>query len=283
MVIVKLTNGFGNNLFQYIAGRLLAEFHGKELGLILPFEDYYGLKEFDSLKLKFDYIVDNNIKDDYIRITEKNYLKSFDKKYTNYILLLDGYFEDYNFYLPHLQKIKEWFPKINKRKKNDLVFHLRTGDRLFYKAHYDSNGVPLVSVKSIDKAIKNIEYERIYIVSDLPKLELIKLNELKQYNFHLKVAEENSVDDKIALNYHNSIIEMFIKYKPIFQNAEISMDFNLIRTFKNIIFQHSTLAWWAAALSDADSVGVYGPWRPYKGKNNKNLSDVPILGWYQWF
>ena len=31
MVIIKLTNGFGNNLFQYIAGRLLAEFHNQSL------------------------------------------------------------------------------------------------------------------------------------------------------------------------------------------------------------------------------------------------------------
>ena len=41
------------------------------------------------------------------------------------------------------------------------------------------------------------------------------------------------------------------------------------------------MAWWAAVLSDTKSVGGYGPWRPYKN-NNKNLSKIPIQGWYKW-
>ena len=59
-------------------------------------------------------------------------------------------------------------------------------------------------------------------------------------------------------------------------------DFNFIRTFDNILFEHGTLGWWAAFLSDASKVGVYGPWRAWKGKSNKNLSQVSLEGWFQW-
>ena len=59
-------------------------------------------------------------------------------------------------------------------------------------------------------------------------------------------------------------------------------DFTFIRGFKNILFQHGTLSWWAAILSEADKVGVYGPWRPWKGDSNKNLSNVNIEGWFKW-
>ena len=45
MVIIKLTNGFGNNLFQYIAGRLLAEFHNQKL-ICEPLEvNYYASED----------------------------------------------------------------------------------------------------------------------------------------------------------------------------------------------------------------------------------------------
>ena len=48
MIYIKLTNGFGNNLFQYIAGRLLAEKHNNKIILIPPFKDYYGLENIKS-------------------------------------------------------------------------------------------------------------------------------------------------------------------------------------------------------------------------------------------
>jgi hypothetical protein len=48
------------------------------------------------------------------------------------------------------------------------------------------------------------------------------------------------------------------------------------------LFQHSTLAWWAAVIGGTKQVGVYGPWRSYKNERNKNLSHIPLPGWFQW-
>ena len=84
------------------------------------------------------------------------------------------------------------------------------------------------------------------------------------------------------MDYFNSFIEGFAEYEPIMEKRTIVEDFNFIRSFDNIMFQHGTLGWWASALSDASKVGVYGPWRPWKGTSNKNLSQVNFDGWFQW-
>ena len=53
-------------------------------------------------------------------------------------------------------------------------------------------------------------------------------------------------------------------------------------SFNMFLFQHSTLAWWAAVIGGTKQVGVYGPWRSYKKERNKNLSHIPLPGWFQW-
>jgi len=283
LVIVKLTNGFGNNLFQYIAGRLLAEAHGKELGLMLPFDGYYGLIEFKKLGLKFDLVIDEELKGNFVKVTETNYIESFQKKYIDYNLELDGYFEDYTFFLPYLKTIKKWFPQVIKRFNNDLVLHLRLGDRLFLSDTYKSNG--FVTPLDFTEAIRKIEYEKFFIVTDMPLWKEIDIKTLSSLSFHQNKVKE--VNLKIALEYLNSLIYSLNELNPIVchrkqKNGSVADHFSFLRTFNNIIFQHSTTAWWASVLSDATSVGVYGPWRPFKHNGNKNLSQIPLPGWYKW-
>ena len=74
----------------------------------------------------------------------------------------------------------------------------------------------------------------------------------------------------------------FAKYNPSVVQRSIVEDFNFIRNSNNILFEHGTLSWWAAVLSDAKKVGVYGPWRPWKGQKNKNLSNIPLENWFKW-
>ncbi len=282
LVFIKLTNGFGNNLFQYIAGRLLAEFHQGELILCPYDENYYGIKYFKELNLNFNNVelISENM--DQVLVTDKNYLEFFDRKFNKVDLVIDGYFEDYSFFLKHINKIKSWFKPVKDINENDLVFHLRTGDRLFYSAHYKPSGEPRVSVYSIESAINKINFNQLYIVSDLPKFEIINMKILKSYKFHIDPGKVSPQLYSWALNYHNTLIEMLAQYFPKFQSSQIHEDFNLLRSFRKIIFQHSTLAWWASFLSEAHSVGVYGPWRPYKENTNKNLSNIPLPGWYKW-
>ena len=101
-------------------------------------------------------------------------------------------------------------------------------------------------------------------------------------NFHRSVPENASVEPQESVNYFNSLVRAFDKYNPRVQKRTVGEDFDFIRSFDNILFQHGTLGWWGSVLSTASKVGVYGPWRPWKGNSNKNLSKIPLEGWFQW-
>ena len=70
-------------------------------------------------------------------------------------ILLKGYFEDKRYYEPNRQLIKSWFPYIPKKNNKDLVFHFRTGDRLFYKNEFDSKPKSDKIKKRPDQLIRN--------------------------------------------------------------------------------------------------------------------------------
>lgn len=65
-------------------------------------------------------------------------------------------------------------------------------------------------------------------------------------------------------------------------NTHFRSQYLLQKFRQQILFQHGTMAWWAATLSHASRVGVYGPWRPTKGAKNKNLGRTDFPGWYSW-
>jgi len=53
-IAVKLTNGFGNNIFQYGAGRLLADYHKCYFFAIPPSKEYYAIDSLVALGVNFD-------------------------------------------------------------------------------------------------------------------------------------------------------------------------------------------------------------------------------------
>jgi len=276
MIYVQLTNGFGNNLFQSIAGKILSEHNKDQLFLIEPFENYYGKPPLQQLGFEFANW-ERPIKPDRI-IKEGQYVSAFDIKTVGSIVLLSGYFEDYRYYLNNRQKIKDWFPKIEKRNVDDLVLHIRGGDRLFYKSTFDYKPSPQQYLSALQK----FDFEKLYIVSDMPKWDYITEEELQNIKFHVDVAAIDRVPLEDSVKYFNSLVAGLSTYSPIFERKTIIGDFNFIRSCDNILFENGTLSWWAAFLSDAKKVGVYGPWRPWKGKSNKNLSQAPLDGWFQW-
>ena len=161
------------------------------------------------------------------------------------------------------------------------MIHFRAGDRLFYKNEFDYKP----SVKSYINAIKKFDFENLYIVTDMPKWEYLTAEKLNNTKFHVNIPSEVRVPIKKSVDYFNSFVDAFEAYRPIV-NADktrtIFEDFNFIREFDNILFQLGTLGWWASVLSNASKVGVYGPWRQWKGENNKNLSKIDLQGWFQW-
>tara|TARA_B100000131_G_scaffold323231_1_gene380714 strand:- start:7516 stop:8343 length:828 start_codon:yes stop_codon:yes gene_type:complete len=274
MVYVQLTNGFGNNLFQYIAGRLLATFHGQEVVAVPPTPDYYGIREFEKIGIALHNTEIPNCE----LVSDINYTHFFNSKYKNSDFVIRGYFENYKYFKNNIDLIKTWFPDIKNKNENDLVLHFRAGDRLFYANEYDSKP----QAQNFVNAIQQFNFDNLYIVTDMPEWEQISPQQLNNMKFHVNVEEDKRVSPQQSVDYFNSIVEGLSQFNPIHRKNSVAEDFSFIRCFNNILFQHGTLCWWAAALSDAKKVGVYGPWRPWKGASNKNLSDVNLEGWFKW-
>lgn len=278
MVIVGLTNGFGNNLFQYIAAKQLADFHEQELFVVAP-PNYYAKSDLESIGIEFRSPPRRQPgQQAAIQVNDSNYQDFFSEKITDRNFSVSGYFEDYNFYVDNLSEIKSWFPTVRKRNDKDLVIHFRTGDRLFYKNEFDYKP----TCEQYLKAVKKFKFDNLHIVTDMPVWKYIDRGELEQMSFHVNVPPHQRVDLSRSVDYFNSLVHGFSKLNPIVENRSIIEDFNFIRTFDNILFEHGTMGWWAAALSSASKIGVYGPWRPWKGESNKNLSQVGLKGWFQW-
>ena len=123
MIYCKITNGFGNNVFQYVAARLLAEYKGEQLRLVAPEPNYYGIEPLEQCGAKFS----TDIPDRFDIVADDNsYVSLFKTDIKNKNILLSGYFENYKYYLGSRDIIKSWFPEVKKRTTNDLVVHVRT-------------------------------------------------------------------------------------------------------------------------------------------------------------
>jgi len=124
-VIVNFTIGFGNNIFQYCFARLLAEKTGFKLlhGAISELGIKSQVVEADKT-LKTYIVSDANA---------KIFMEAPDIEDCN--LYVQGYFEDYTYYVPHVEKIRSWFPVIPVTNNKDLILHLRLQNRLVQQSH----------------------------------------------------------------------------------------------------------------------------------------------------
>ena len=274
MVYVQLTNGFGNNLFQYNAARLLATFHEQEIVAVPPSADYYGIEEFKKIGIELKVVK----MPECLNVNETNFTHYFNSNYKNSDFLVTGYYENYKYFKNNIELIKSWYPEAQKHNGNDLILHLRAGDRLFYANEYDSKPQALNYIN----AIKQFDFEKLYIVTDMPEWKTITVEDLEKMKFHVDVPDSARVAPQQSVDYFNSLVNGLAQFEPIHSKNTVAEDFTLIRGFDNILFQHGTLAWWAAVLSDAKKVGVFGPWRPWKGASNKNLSNINLEGWFKW-
>ncbi len=274
-VLVQLTNGFGNNIFQYVAARNLAKYHKAAVVAKPPHEGYYAIPCLQKLGVNFNIPEMNNRIQ---HVTDSNYIKAFQPNHSGCDFLVSGYFEDYRYYYKMRDNIKTWFPDVETRQNRDLVVHMRAGDRLFYKNEFYIKP----QVENYLRAIEQFDFENIHIVTGMPKWDYVTKEELSEMKFHLNVPDSERVPIEESVYYFNSLVEGLSKYKPIVNQRTVGEDFDFIRSFRNILFEHGTLSWWAAFLSNADKVGVYGPWRAWKGKSNKNLSQIPLESWFRW-
>jgi hypothetical protein len=135
--------------------------------------------------------------------------------------------------------------------------------------------------------IKSFDYEKLYIVTDastweeLDKKDVSKMQKKRVKSSRKKHISLAAADNSVK--YMHDLVTTLAPFNPIIvHHSNYMKDFDFIRSFDKIIIHNSTFSWWAAVLSQATRVGVYEPWKPAKGKRNKNLGHTNYPGWFGW-
>jgi len=284
---MKFSNGFGNNLFQYCFGRLLSEYHGlnyshsfiPELGI--KEEKHLFNKKFKTIKFK----AKSNFE---AKKYDKNHQKWFSPKYNNYNFDFNHfmfYFEDYTLYESRLDTIRRWFSPVEKTNYNDLVIHFRLKNRLVWETHYKNFVKPEIYNRIISS---NFKFNKLYIVTDADKWDYINKEDVKKLQSEIKIKYKKNPTGFIkiqkSVDFMNELIDSLKEFDPIlYHGKKFIDDFTFVRSFDQIMFKNSTFAWWASVLSEASRIGVFGPWKPGKGKGKvRNLGKTNFKGWFSW-
>lgn len=274
-VEIIFTKGFGNNLFQYAFGRILAEYHSiplfhKEIYNI-P-EQKVNIQRNDLYYVKTDWKRSDN--------ETKQFYRTLFKEKRHFVL--KDYFEDYTLYLPHEHRIQSWFPRIPLENTDDLVVHFRAGDALLYK----NNIVNFPTIEEWQNILNQIQFNQLYVVTDSTQFTPLTLEQIdntiknickkRGYN-----TRQKFISNEDGLEITNKYIDMFNRYNCIWIHHENFLDdFNYLRKFDKILIGPSTFSWWATFLSQANNKYVYKYWRKGKGDRNKNLGLT--INWNQW-
>ena len=286
-VIINFTIGFGNNLFQYAYGRLLAKKNGLSLHHRAIEEMGIGASH---------QVIDKSLRT--LVVDDHNYKKvmfASDIKHCN--IIVNGYFEDYKFIKPHLGEIRSWFQHPAVTNKEDLILHLRLQNRLIQVSHNKNH----ISADAFKRAISNFDYKRLHIVTDAEKWEPYTISDIERIRHEIKIGPNpptNSpwVEPEQSLEYINHLIGGLSDLDPIVHcngknviegsgglRGGFIDDFNLLRSFDQVIVHNSTFSWWAATLSGASKVGIFSPWKIAKPENQRrNLGDTDYNGWFSW-
>jgi hypothetical protein len=214
MIQVNYRERLGNNMFQYALGRILAESMGYELVAgALPFPATHERVAGESYTEP---------------VEKKRFIEDIAAVVSNpkkRKVILEGFFQQSSYYLPHIEKIKKWFAFPENYWKeackndfadigpSDVLMYLRLGD-------YYSKGYTLTRQFYLD-ALAMSRPRRLFIVTENPS---------------------------------HVFLEDFKKYNPTYISGTPIADMSVGRLFNKIIISASTFALWAAILSDATEI-----------------------------
>ena len=287
-VYINYTIGFGNNIFQYCMARLLAETHGMKLAHHNPDLEKIGIvssspEQSNNLPT---YLVDDS-----------NYKKHLLSQHADCNFVVRGYFEDYKIFKPHLKRIRSWFEPVEVTNKSDLVVHMRLQNRLVQVSHNKNH----ITADSFKEVIKKFEYDKLHIVTDSEKWGGYTLEDINKIRHEISVGPNppvNSpwVEPEQSLEYANHLMDGLSELNPIVHlngattlpgsgglRGDFIDDFNLTRSFNQVIIFNSTFSWWAATLSGAEKVAIFNPWKiAKKPEARRNLGNTSYPGWFSW-
>lgn len=236
MVVVQHRGRLGNQMFQYAAGRIIAEAKGYKLATI-----------------RSDDIILESVFPNAAPLTEG--IETHDNALTfglhsacptiqhldmdaaikhNGKIFLGGYWQKHYLYTPHIEKIRKWFEydesSYEKPGADDIVVYVRLGDYLTCK-WYLTPKIYIDIVKTMGP------YNRCIIQTDSPEAPV--LNEFKRL-------------ENVVIN-----------------NTGLLADFTMLKHAKRLVLSQSSFGFWAAFLGNPDVVYAplnenrAKPWWPY--------------------
>lgn len=287
---VHFSIGFGNNIFQYVFSRLVAE--KNNLFLCSPGIPELGINPTET-------VIDQSLP--FIHIGNEGYKTGvYDKHlkadYSNHnVIVKGGFFEDYTLYQPYLEKIRNWFTHSSyKRNTSDLVIHFRLQNRLVMVNHYLNFIEPFEYKNVIDR----FSFDKLHIVTDAEKWDYHNENDIKRIRKDI-MKGPNPAAHKIktyeSIDYMNSLVDVLSEYNPVIHTSQEGTipgsgalrggfidAFDYIRSFDKGILYNSTFSWWGLVLGGAKEVGVFSQWKPGREDNQPNLGETSYPGWFRW-
>jgi hypothetical protein len=231
MVKVIYDGNLGNWLFQYCFGRILAE----RLGYRLDAPAIPGIPGTYERVDGADYS-ENSPRVLRGQKPDVSFLLSPGEKHH---LLLTGYFQRYEYYLPYRSHIRKWLAIEDNIPvditPNDVVVSMRRG-----RDYVPRYGLPLTYY---DDAMSSLEYDRVFVCTNEPDDPFVK-HFCRKYAAVLRGGSFQG--GKRRLGHLSGALDNLV----------------FIEKFSKIVMSNSSFPWWAAFLSDAAE--VIGP-RPAAG------------------
>ena len=236
---------FGNNLFQYFASEIIKKIYG-----------YDVVKPTFQINLEFNTIIDD---EKFKRIVHNHTNGNKYEVDTSKDILMIGFFQRSDIFLFERDYIRSLFNEENMNnisnrikignivkyktkhtiepQENDLVMHVRLDDFIM------DNKSQIYHPDDIKNIIKNITYDKLYIVCSTPTADWEK-----EYLTH------------------------FDNLNPIIISGLLGDDFDFLLKAKKLITSASTMSWMAAFLGNAETHIPYNTFYGGYESNNQSLA-----------
>lgn len=252
MVEVRYLGRLGNNFFQYCLGRIIAE----RLGFSLVADPLPGFPATEEKIQGHDYS-SYPVQELTGRMGQVIDLESIVSDQTKRKIVLNGYFQRYEYYQPYKEVIRaKWLVDsipvpAESISKDDVAITIRLLD---YFYNYNS----MLPFSYYEDALAQSGYKRVFICTDEPT---------------------------------HPFIRRFDKYRPVIISKGPLDQFKFIASCNKIVVSQSSFFWWAAFLSKAQEVYlpgdcVHGFWshdshaQPFVW-DEKRYRQVPCRGAYR--
>lgn len=238
---------FGNNLFQYFAAEIIKKLYG-----------YDEVQPTFNINLEFNTIVD----DQKFKQIITAYINNDDYKLdTSKNILLMGFFQRSEIFLAMRDYLVPLFNEENMNnisnrikignivkyktkhtiqpEMNDLVLHVRLSDFI----DIEQNRSQIYSPDDLKNIIKNITYDKLYIVCNTPTAE-----------------------------WEKEYIKEFDDLHPIIVSGLLGDDFDFLLKANKLITSASTMSWMAAYLGKAEEIHI--PYNTYYSGYESNSQSL---------